>query len=288
MVGAGRTSPPNPGPGLGLSLAPEPLSEQTCDSPHPQRPALNPTGSRGICQHQLPPGARAWPAPPRWRARGQAGCRTSPEGPGFRPRSRPEVRSVQPSPRQLVPSPGLRWQQTALPQPRRPTGPAPLTCTWRPGAGRRGPGGSRTPPTLPCRPPPPARARAGPRGRRTARMSPLPSQAVPAAAPGACPGPRRPGTPGRGAPPRQRTQLVGGRQTAVTALWWPAPRDPLWPDPLAGPQFPLEPSPHVCTLTLGHQGPEREPAGLPSPHTPLGPPHLAGTASPTPGSFEKS
>ena len=83
------------------SAFPSPLSR--CQSrpvthPHPQRSALNPTGSRGICQQQLPPRAGAEPAPPRWRARGQARCRTSPEGPGFQPRSRPEVRSVQPSP----------------------------------------------------------------------------------------------------------------------------------------------------------------------------------------------
>lgn len=293
MAGAGRTSPPSPGPGLGLSLAPEPCQSRPVTHPHPQRPALiipqEVEASVGSSCH--PEQSRA--APLQWRARGQAGCRTSPEGPGFQPRSRPEVRSIQPSPsvgrlknKEQLPclhTPG-NWVLTAS-QAARPIpwaalatdgpspapqahGPSPTHLyTWRPGAGRRGPGGSRTPPTLPCRLPPPARARAGPRGRRTARMSPLPSQAVPAAAPRARPGPRRPGTPGRGAPPRQHTQLVGGRQTSVTALWWPAPRDPLWPDPLAGPQSPLEPSPHVCTLALGHQGPEREPAGLP-PTTP--------------------
>uniref|UniRef100_A0A480IXK6 Uridine diphosphate glucose pyrophosphatase isoform X1 n=1 Tax=Sus scrofa TaxID=9823 RepID=A0A480IXK6_PIG len=90
-----------------------------------------------------------------------------------------------------------------------PHGPAPLTCTRRPGAGRRGPGGSRTPPRLPCRQLPPARARADPRGRRTARRSPRPSRAALPAAPGACPGRRRPGSRGRGAPPRQHTQLAG-------------------------------------------------------------------------------
>lgn len=45
-----------PGPGLSLCLIPEPLSDRRCVThPHPQRPVLNPTGSRGICRQQLPP-----------------------------------------------------------------------------------------------------------------------------------------------------------------------------------------------------------------------------------------
>lgn len=95
--GRAALCPPTPAQGLAF---PSPLSR--CQSrpvthPHPQRPALNPTGSRGICRQQLPPGAEPG-GPAAVEGTGQAGCRTSPEGPGFQPRSRPEVRSVQPSP----------------------------------------------------------------------------------------------------------------------------------------------------------------------------------------------
>ena len=65
----------NPGPGLGPALTPEPQSEPSVTHPHPQPPVPNPTGSRGICEQQLPlepatrgGGGGGWPGGV-WRGR---------------------------------------------------------------------------------------------------------------------------------------------------------------------------------------------------------------------------
>lgn len=170
----------NPGPGLGPALTPEPQSEPSVTHPHPQPPVPNPTGSRGICEQQLPLepatrgggggggrggcGGAAGGCSGGWGPQAPANlpptlsCRTRRTHPAYtalgRKRSPPPSGLSQPASRAVR-------LQAALP--------APLTCTRSPGAGQRVPGGSHTPPRPPCRPPPPARARAGPGGRHTAR-----------------------------------------------------------------------------------------------------------------------
>lgn len=82
---------PLPLPSCAAAPAPSLIPEPPCDSrsvshPHPQRPVLNPTGSRGICRQQLPP--RAGPTRLGAEGWGLACSTTGPKSPGFRPGSR--------------------------------------------------------------------------------------------------------------------------------------------------------------------------------------------------------
>lgn len=177
----------NPDPGLGPPLTPELLSEPSVLTPTPSPRCLIPQEAgasvSSSCHWSRPRGGEGCGGCGRaagncsggWGPRGSRGGTVGPGASGSGQASgNPELQNTAISPCSHSPgkhsTPPSGPSQPASRAVRLPaTLPAPLTCTRSPGAGQRVPGGSRTPPRPPCRPPPPARARAGPRGRHTAR-----------------------------------------------------------------------------------------------------------------------